>query len=82
MLHAGIKPPGADRLVERIIHHRAEHLAIAGTEALNGFRVETQLADRSQQESLQTACASLGQGIELTDRLDLVAKEIDPQRRG
>ena len=58
MLHADIAPPGADRLVERVVGAgSAELLAVARAEALDRRVVEQHLADRAQRR-LDRACRS------------------------
>ena len=81
MLHPGIEPPRADRLVERILADRAEALAIAGAEAVDRGRIEGDLADRLQHEAVEPPGAALAHRVEAADLLDLVAEEIDPERR-
>src|SRR4051794_11079879 len=81
MLEPGIEPAGADRLVEWVVGHGPEALAIAAAEAGDGLGIELQLAGRADDEALEPAGAALAQRIELADRLDLVAEEIDAQRR-
>ncbi len=80
MFQARIEASGADRLVERVVHHGAEHLAIADAKAPDGLGIQAEFADRAQDETLLPPRAALGQGIELADGLDLIAEEIDAQR--
>ena len=82
MLHARQPPPVADRLVERIAGGvGAELLAIAGAEALDRLLVEQGLAGRHQGEGLGLAGRALVGGVEPAHRLDLVAEEVEPERR-
>ena len=79
MLHPRVEPPRADRLIERVVDHGAEPLAVGTAKALDGFAIEMEFAYRAQDESLQPPGAPLCQGIEFADRLDLVAEKIDAQ---
>ncbi len=82
MLHADIAPPGADRVVERVvIGDRAELLAIAAAEALDRGVVEQHLVDRAEHDRIQRAGRALGQRIEAAEVLQRVAEEIEPHRR-
>ena len=65
VLHAGMPPPGADRLVKRVIAaDRAELLAIARAEALDRRIVEQDLADRAQDELVERSGRALRQRVE------------------
>src|SRR5262249_49139955 len=74
------RPAGRDRLEQGIAGDRAEALQIAGAETLDRGRIEHDLADRPQLEAIDLAERALGQGIEGADRLEQVAKQIEPQR--
>src|SRR3546814_11579226 len=70
----------ADRLVERVVAHRAEGLAVAGAEALHGGGVEDHLADRLQRQLGGAAGGALGQRVEAPQALQVVAEEVEAQR--
>src|SRR3546814_6167133 len=75
VLHAGMRARRADRLVERVVAHRAEGLAVAGAEALHGGGVEDHLADRLQRQLGGAAGGALGQRVEAPQALQVVAEE-------
>ncbi len=81
MLHAGIMPTDADRFVKRIIATGgAEFGAIAGAETFNRCRGQADFIDLIKRKILDLLFAALGQRIEEPQILDLIAKEIDPDR--
>src|SRR3546814_9860450 len=69
----------ADRLVERIVAHGAEGLAVAGAETLDRGGVENDLADRLQHQLAGGFGGALGQRVEEAQALQLVAEEVEPQ---
>src|SRR3954447_9369437 len=74
--------PRTDRLVEWIVVHRgAELLAVARAEAMDRRLVEQHLAHRLDGELLGRAGGALRQRVEEAHVLDLVAEEIETQRR-
>ncbi len=78
MLDADIAMPGADRLVKRIVIDRgAELLAIARAKAADRLLVEQHFAHRLDGERRGWAGRALGQRVEDTDILELVAEEIE-----
>ncbi len=82
VLHPRQPPPVAHRLIERIAGGiGAEQLAVAAAETLDAVLVEQRLAGREQQMFAHAAGGTLGIGIEQAQRLELVAKKIEPQAR-
>ena len=74
--------PGADRLIERVVAgHGAEEFPIALPEARHGIIVEAEFGNHGQHQALDGLRAALGQRIEDADTVDLVAEQIDAQRR-
>ena len=81
MLVALVLPPGADRLVERIVApRRPEHRPVAGAEPLDRRLVEDHLADRRQLHPLHRLGGALGLGIEPPRALQHVAEHVEPHR--
>src|SRR3546814_18757537 len=79
LLHAGMRARRADRLVERVVAHRAEGLAVAGAEALHGGGVEDHLAARLQRQLGGAAGGALGQRVAAPQALQVVAEAVEPQ---
>ena len=82
MLEAGVALPRTDRLVQRIVLHRAEQFAIAGAEPGDRCLIERHFADRLETEAIQPLGADLGHGIKAADRLQRVAEQVEAQRLG
>src|SRR5947209_13798501 len=81
MLHAGLTPPGADRFVERVVAAGpAELLAVARPEAVDRSVIKEDLADRPQNEFVDSAGGALAQRIEAADAFQRVAEEVEPDR--
>ena len=80
VLHARIRPPRGYRFEQRIAGHRAELPKVADAEALDRGVVEQHLADRPQADLRDIALRALGQRVEGTDALELVAEQVEPKR--
>ena len=81
MLHAGIAPSAAHRLVQQIVGRGgAEFLHIAGAEAADGFGDELEFGDRHQVEGTQGAFAPLRLRVEGADGLYGVAEKVEAHR--
>src|ERR1043166_6223386 len=81
MLHAGMAPPGAHRLVQRVVAaDSAELLAVARAEALDRGVVEQDFADRPQHEFIKRAGGALRQRIEASQALECIAEKIETER--
>ncbi len=81
VLDAGMAPPLAHRLVERVVpRRRAEGRHIALAEAAHGLGGELQFAHRHEVERAQLVRGALRLGIEGPDRFERVAEEVETQR--
>src|ERR1051325_3961076 len=81
MVHAGMTPPGAYRLVQRVVAAGgAELLTVARAEALDCGVVEQDFADRPQHEFIKCAGRALRQRIEASQALERIAKKIETDR--
>src|SRR3546814_11832487 len=82
MVHARLPAPLAHRLIQRVAGRlRPEHLAIAGTKALDRRLVEQGFGRGEQGQRLGGPQAALVGGVETADASDLVADEIEAQAR-
>ncbi len=83
MLHAGMAPPFAYRMVEDVVgRRRAECFHIAETEAPDGLSGKLELRDRQKIEPAQLIRRALAFGIEAADCLQRIAEKIEPHRFG
>ena len=83
VLHAGIAPALADRLVEPVVAgRRAEGRHIGLPEAPDALGGELDLAHRHEIEGAQRADRALGLRIEGADRFERVAEEVEADRVG
>ena len=81
MLHAGIAPALADRLVEPVVSgRRAEGRHIGLPEAPDALGRELDLAHRHEVEGAQRAGRALRLRIEGADRFERVAEEVEAHR--
>src|SRR5262249_43443446 len=81
MLHAWMPASLTDRLVEQVTgRRRAELRYVAGPKSADGFRHQLEFGHRHQIDPPQLLLAALGFGIERTNCLERIAKEIEPYR--
>src|SRR5258708_19732975 len=81
MLHAGMAPPFAYRMVEDVVgRRRAECFHIAETEAPDGLSGKLELRDGQKIEPAQLIRRALAFRIEAADSLQRIAEKIEPHR--
>ncbi len=82
MVHPGLPPALAHRLIQRIAGRlRPEQVAIGRAEAFDRVLIEQGLGRGQQLQRLGGAEAALIGGIEAADAFDLVAEKVDTQAR-